>query len=590
MESISYMAEGSAEIRALARKIALLNAVSHGGKADSKAVVGRMMAEHSDLRGQSKLISQLVIDVVSELNNLSLDEQKSILDTEFSDSYEAELDRKRQQSERDSEKALELPELPNAKIGAVITRFPPEPNGFMHIGHAKAAIIGSEYAKMYNGKFILRFDDTNPTAEKKEYYQPFLDAFDWLKIKPDSIRNSSDDMDRFYDLAALMIQNGKAYVCMCTKEEIREKRSRGEVCVHRSRPVEESLSLWHKMIQKEVQKSDATLRFKGDMSALNTTMRDPVLFRIVLEPHPLLGSKYSVWPTYDFAGPIEDSLDGVTHAMRSKEYELRDEQYHAILQSLGLREPVIIEFSRLNLQNTTVHKRTLRPLIAERLVQGWDDPRLPTISALRRRGFLPESIREFILRMGISKVESQPTWDLLESINRKLLDPIAKRFFFVPDPIKVRVSTAPSMIAKLNYHPERADYGSREIKLGDTFLVPLSDIKNLGRGSTFRLIEAYNVTISDIRENLVLVDYAGEDRIPDLPKLQWVNEEAGFPLTVEVPGPLLIDDKFNPDSLKTVHGVVEQAAAQLGIGEIVQLVRFGFCRKDTDQLMIRAHS
>ncbi len=584
------MTESSTEIRALARKISFLNAVSHGGKADTKAVVGRLMAEHGDLRGQSKLITQIVMSVVSELNKLSIDEQKSILNTEYSDSYEAEQERKRKQAERDSEKALELPKLPDAKMGAVVTRFPPEPNGFMHIGHAKAAIICSEYSKMYNGKFILRFDDTNPSAEKKEYYQPFVDAFNWLNIKPDLIRNSSDDMDRFYDLAEQMIRNEKAYVCTCTKEGIREKRARAEACEHRSRPVEENLSLWHQMVMKEIQKSEATLRFKGDMGALNTTMRDPVLFRIVLEPHPLLGNKYSVWPTYDFAGPVEDSLDGVTHAMRSKEYELRDEQYHAILQSLGLRDPTIIEFSRLNLQNTTVHKRTLRPLIAEKLVEGWDDPRLPTISALRRRGFLPESIREFILRMGISKVESQPTWDLLESINRKLLDPISRRFFYVPDPIKLRVSKAPSLIAKLNYHPERTDYGSREIRLGDTFFVPFSDVRNLGRGSIFRLIEAYNVRILDVHENLVLAGYAGEDRTADVPKLQWVTEEGSFPLTIEVPGALLIDDKFNPDSLKIVRGVVEQAAAQLSIGEIVQFVRFGFCRKDSDQLMIRAHS
>jgi glutamyl-tRNA synthetase len=584
------LTENSPEIRALARRIALINAVSHGGKAEPKAVVGRMMAEQSDLRGRSKLVSRLVNDVVSELNKLSLDEQKSILNAEFSDSFEAEQERKRKQAEKDSERALELPELPDAKMSAVVTRFPPEPNGFMHIGHAKAAIIGSEYAKMYKGKFILRFDDTNPSAEKKEYYQPFLDAFEWLKIKPDLIRNSSDDMDRFYDLAVQMIRNDKAYVCTCTKEEIREKRARSESCKHRSRSVEESLSLWRQMVVKELEKNEATLRFKGDMDALNTTMRDPVLFRIVLEPHPLLGNMYSVWPTYDFAGPVEDSLDGVTHAMRSKEYELRDEQYHAILRSLGLREPTLIEFSRLNLQNTTVHKRTLRPLIAEKLVQGWDDPRLPTISALRRRGFLPESIREFILRMGISKVESQPTWDLLESINRKLLDPVARRYFFVPDPVKLKVSEAPSMEAKLNYHPDRVDYGSRQIELGDTFFVSHSDIRNMEKGSTFRLIEAYNVTISDVHENLVLGDYSGEDRPVEVPKLQWVTEMGSFPLTVEVPGPLLIDDKFNPDSLKMVHGVVEQAAAQLTIGEIVQFVRFGFCRKDSDQLMIRTHS
>jgi glutamyl-tRNA synthetase len=584
------MTENSPEIRSLAKKFGLLNAVSHGGKADPRAVVGRIMAERSDLRSQPKLVSQIAMEVVSQLNQLSLNDQAAILGHEYSDSYEAEQDRKRKQAEADSERVFELPELPNAKMGAVVTRFPPEPNGFMHIGHAKAAIIGSEYAKLYKGKFIMRFDDTNPSAEKKEYYQPFIDAFDWLKIRPNTIRNSSDDMDRFYELAEKMIRNGSAFVCSCTHEEMRKKRAERDACEHRSRLAEESLALWHKMVSKQIQKNEATLRFKGDMNSLNSTMRDPVIFRIILEPHPLLGNKYSVWPTYDFAGPVEDSLDGVTHAMRSKEYEQRDEQYQAILRSLDLRCPMIIEFARLNLQNTTVHKRTLRPLIAERLVEGWDDPRLPTISALRRRGFLPESIREFILRMGVSKVESQPTWDLLESINRKLLDPITKRYFFVPDPIKVKISNAPRLGVKMNYHPQRVDYGSREIRLGPTFFVPRSDIANLRKGSKFRLIEAYNVTITDLSENLVLGQYSGEDRLPDVPKLQWVTEEGSFPLTVEVPGPLLIEDKFNPDSLQIVHGLAEEAARQLSVGEIVQFVRFGFCRKDSEQLTIRTHS
>lgn len=584
------MSEISPEIKTLARKYALLNAVSHDGKAESKAVVGRIMAERSDLRTQSKLIMQLTMDVVSEINKLSLDEQKTIISKDFSDSFQAELERKRKQAERDSEKELQLPELPGAKIGAVVTRFPPEPNGFMHIGHAKAAIIGSEYAKLYKGKFIMRFDDTNPSAEKKEYYQAFLDAFEWLKIKPDSVRNSSDDMGRYYDLAEKMIRLGRAYVCTCTKDEMKNRRARGEACEHRFRPIEENLSLWLKMVMKEIQKSEATLRFKGDMSSLNTTMRDPVLFRIIHAPHPLLGDKYAVWPTYDFAGPVEDSLDGVTHALRSKEYELRDEQYHAILQSLKLREPTIIEFSRLNLQNTTVHKRTLKPLIEQKLVEGWDDPRLPTISALKRRGFLPEAIREFILSMGVSKVESQPTWDLLESINRKLLDPISKRYFFVPDPIKLRVSKAPNLRVSLRYHPDRADYGSREISLGDTFYVPFSDIRELRVGSMFRMIEAYNVTISEIHEDLVLADYSGEERIQDTPKLQWVAGEASNPLTVDIPGPLLVDEKFNPNSLQVIHGLAEQAASQIAIGEIVQFVRFGFCRKDSAQVTIRTHS
>jgi glutamyl-tRNA synthetase len=577
------------EISVLLRKHTLLNATSHNGRADLGAVIGRLMAERSDLRSESKRIALLARNVVSEINALALDEQNSALEKEFPESVQAEIQKKKELSKKDSEKSISLPPLPEARDGDVVTRFPPEPNGFMHIGHAKAALLGSEYAKMYKGRFIMRFDDTNPSAEKKEYYGAFLDSFDWLEIKPDTIRNSSDDMERYYELAEKMLENGTAYICSCSQELMRERRSKGEECEHRNQTPKENLSLWRKMTARELGKSDATFRFLGEMHSLNTTMRDPVLFRIIEDPHPLLGNKFVVWPTYDFAGPIEDSLDGVTHAMRSKEYELRDELYHAILKALKMRDPRVIEFSRLKLQNTTVSKRTLAKLIREKLVEGWDDPRLPTISALRRRGFLPEAIREFILSMGISKVESEPTWDLLESYNRKLLDPMAKRYFFVANPVKLRVMDAPRLKVTLKYHPE-AQLGHREIATSDSFFIPSEDSRQLKVGSNFRLIEAFNVQIIKIENEIIHGKYLGEERTVDMPKLQWVSEGQEYPMVVKVPGPLLLNDEFNPNSLKIVNGLAESAVAEIRPGEIFQFVRFGFCRMDSPGTGIRTHS
>jgi glutamyl-tRNA synthetase len=577
------------EISALLRKFALLNALSHNGSADKGAVIARVMAEQSDLRSESKRVSAIATEVLSEINGLDQSKQKSILQEEFPDTLQSEIRRKEEQSKKDSEKTIELPPLEDAKMGEVVTRFPPEPNGYMHIGHTKAAILGSEYAKMYKGKFIMRFDDTNPAAEKREYYSAFLDDFVWLGIKPDAIRNSSDDMDRFYQFAEQMIESESAYICSCTQERMRELRGRGDECEHRRQSTIENLNLWRKMISKELSKSEATLRFRGDMKSLNTTMRDPVIFRIIDQPHPLLGNKYMVWPTYDFAGPVEDSLDGVTHAMRSKEYELRDELYYAILQSLRLRKPRVIEFSRLNLQDTTVSKRSLRKLIQDKLVEGWDDPRLPTISGLRRRGFLALAIRQFILSMGVSKVESQPTWDLLESFNRKLLDPIAKRYFFVPDPIKLKVSEAPKIKVTLKYHPEE-NLGERSIEINDSFFISRGDVDNLKEGSRVRLIEAYNVQVTDVGKDSIQAKYDGEDRVPELRKLQWVSEGEEIPLRAKIPGPLLVNDQFNPESLKIIDGVAEGSASQIEIGKIVQFVRFGFCRKDSAGVVIRTHN
>ncbi len=575
-------------IQIMLRKFALVNSIFHQGKSETGAVIGRVMAERADLRNKSRMVSALAAEVLNAIRQLTLEQQKDALSREFPNALDEESKRRKEISRRDSERGATLPPLPGAVSGAVVTRFPPEPNGFMHIGHAKAAVVGSEYARIYGGKFIMRFDDTNPAVERKEFYEAFLEAFVWLGIKPDLVRNASDDMETFYELANKMIRGSSAYVCMCTQELMRERRSRGEVCQHRSQTVEQDLELWSKMKSGETEKSGAVLRFVGDMQSVNTTMRDPVLFRMVHEPHPIQGTKYKVWPTYDFDGPVEDSLDGVTHAMRSKEYELRDKLYHAILKSLGLREPQIIEFSRLTLQNTTVSKRSLRKLIDEKKVDGWDDPRLPTISGLRRRGFLPEAIKEFILSMGVSKVESEPTWDLLESINRKILDPLAKRYFFVPDPIEIRVEGAPALDVHLKYHPEQ-DYGVRTVKTDGSFFVSRNDLNTIPVGANARLIEAYNIRIVEKNRDKIVSEYFGEERLNGIRKFQWVSAKDIVPLDVKVPGALLSGGEFNPESLRVISGFAESAVKELDIGSMVQFVRFGFCRIDEKGVAILTH-
>ncbi len=577
------------EIRNLARKYALLNAISHGGRADPGSVMGRVLAEYQDLRRDAWRVRSIVSEKVDEVNSIAgQDEQSHVLSREFPNALEQDTARKKQVSRIDAEKSPSLPDLPGALEGSVITRFPPEPNGFMHIGHAKAALIGFEYAKKYSGRFIVRFDDTNPAAESREYYEAFLDSLAWLEIRPDFVKNASDDMERFYELAAKMMSSERAYVCTCSQERMKENRQLMKACEHRSQTPEQNLSLWRMMLDGRLEKNSATLRFAGDMQSLNTTMRDPVLFRIVEERHPLKDKKYRVWPTYDFDGPVEDSLDGVTHAMRSKEYELRDEIYDAILKSLNLRIPRIIEFSRLSLQNTTVSKRSLRKLIESGEVEGWDDPRLPTISGLRRRGFLPRAIREFILSMGVSKVESEPTWDLLESINRKLLDPVARRYFFVSDPVKLVVENAPKLTVNLRNHPEK-DLGQRVVKTDGKFFISGDDAGRLKVGSVVRLIEAYNVRISCIDKDLIMGTYEREERLEGTPKIQWVTETEQTKMQVTVTGPLLIDERYNPHSLKVVEGVAEASVGSLPMGEIIQFVRFGFCRIDQPGRAILAH-
>jgi glutamyl-tRNA synthetase len=273
--------------------------------------------------------------------------------------------------------------------------------------------------------------------------------------------------------------------------------------------------------------------------------------------------------------------------LRSKEYELRDESYYAILDSLGLRKPRIVEFSRLELQNTTVSKRNLRKLIEDGHVEGWNDPRLPTISGLRRRGFLPEAIREFVLSMGVSKVESQPSWDLLESINRRMLDPIAKRFFFVENPVAIEVENAPSVKVVLKFHPDR-DFGQREITTGGKFMISEDDAKTLSPGIKIRLIEAYNIEILSIG-SVIKARFLGHDSIDHIKKLQWVVPDEALPLSVTIAGPLLLQDQYNPSSLRIAKGLIESSGRNINVGEIFQLVRFGFCRLDSSGMAILTH-
>ncbi len=576
------------DISLIARKIALLNANEHDGKANPGAVIGRILSEYPDLRKESSRVKSIVADVTSSINELTISEQRASLQKEFPGVLEGSAARKKELSKAESMKRPQLPELPDAASGSVITRFPPEPNGFMHIGHAKAAILGSEYAKKYAGKFMVRFDDTNPAAEKKEFYDAFLESFDWLGIKPDIVKNASDDMPKFYDIAQQMIQKFAAYVCSCSQGRMREYRASGLACEHRSQSASENFRLWEAMLSGKLEGENSTLRFVGDMQSLNTTMRDPVLFRIVEESHPLKGHSFRVWPTYDFDGPVEDSLDGVTHAMRSKEYELRDELYDAILDAVGLRRPKIIEFSRLQLRNTTVSKRNLRKLIEEGRVQGWDDPRLPTIAGLKRRGILPEAIREFVMAMGLSKVESQPTWDLLESINRKLLDPVAKRYFFTGDPVALEVDGHPHLEVRLKFHPD-FDFGSRAIPTAGKFLISASDASDMTTGSKFRLIEAYNCEVYSRQEGLIRVKRVPDDVQEKITKVQWVTPEGSIPFAVMVTGPLLVDESYNPKSLEILNGRVEKSAENVKVGEIFQLVRFGFCRLDAPGTAILAH-
>ncbi len=551
------------KIKDIARIFALQNAVQFNGKADTKAVAGKVISSLKKNGFSPKDVIPVINQVVKEVNKIKLSNQISELEKIAPDLLIKE------KKERD----FTLPSLPDAKKGKVITRFPPEPNGFLHIGHAKAAIVDSEYAKMYDGKFILRFDDTNPENAHIKFYSAQKDDLKWLGISWQKEYNTSDNLKKHYKLAEKLIEQGDAYVCICSSEKIKHNRFHGKECECRSCSCGDSLDLWKEMHSSL---NDAILRLKGDIRCVNTAMRDPTLFRIIESEHPIHGNKYRVWPTYDFAGAVEDSLSGVTHSFRTKEYELRDECYFKLLELLDLRKPYLLEFSRLSIEGMPVSKRKIKPLIEKGLVSGFDDIRLPTLRGLKRRGIKSEAIKKFVFSQGISKVESSVDFSILESENRKIIDPIAKRYFFVNNPVKLTIDNAPKKTKQISFHPSNKKLGGRIIKTGNTFFVPKSDIDNLKIGDIFRLKDLFNVKI--VKKNKDIVgEYIGEELIADSAKIQWTTNNF-IKTDIFIPHLLFIDEEFNKNSLEMIQGYAEEAASKLKTDDIVQFERFGFVR------------
>ena len=554
----------SDKIQKIARIYALQNAIRFDGNANVKAVVGKVIDVLRKDGFSPKEIIPIVKSVVEKVNNIQLGTQINELEK-----LAPEL-LKKEKKERD----FSLPELPDAERGKVVTRFPPEPNGYLHIGHAKASIVDYEYARMYDGKFILRFDDTNPENAQYEFYEVQKEDLKWLGIEWDVEYRTSDNLEEHYKLAEQLINQGDAYICNCSSDVIKKARFKGQECRCRSISCGENIDLWKEMISSSTE--DTVLRLKGDMTSDNTAMRDPTLFRIIDKPHPIHGSKFRLWPTYDFAGAVEDSISGVTHPFRTKEYELRDECYFRLLDLLKLRKPHLMEFARLSIDGMPVSKRKIKPLIEQKLVTGYNDVRLPTLRGLKKRGILPEAIKQFVISQGISKVESTVTFGILEAFNRKLTDPKARRYFFVKDPVKLVVEDAPSKEKSINFHPTDKKLGSRIIKTGKTFFVPKADMQKIKTGHVFRLKDIFNVKIKE-KNDTILAEYMGEELIPESAKIQWTTDNF-VKMKIFVPHPLFEGDKYNPDSLETVQGFAEKAVSAVKDGEVIQFERFGFVR------------
>ena len=563
------------DILLLIRKYAIKNAVDYNGKASFGSVFSKAISKV----GKGSNLEELktaVSNVVKDINGLTPEQQMS----EFK-KYESEFEE--EYKEKLKKTANPNLELQGAEVGNFATRYAPEPNGYLHLGHAKVVFLEQEQAKIYKGKAFLYFDDTNPEKERQEFVDSIKMDLKWLGAKFDKEYYASDNIEKEYEYARKLIEINKAYVCTCEPETIKKYRFESIECPHSHNPESENMVMFQEMLDGEYDEGKAVLRFKGDIASQNTAMRDPTLMRIKNSTHYRQGDKYLVWPTYDFNTPIMDSIHGVTDAMRSKEYELRDTLYKELLHLLGLRVPRMHYEARLEIKGTVTSKRKLNELINKGLVSGYDDPRLITIAALRRRGILPEAIKKFVLRFGMSLAGSTTDISYLMAENKRLVDPSAKRLFFVENPIRLELEGFANRKVKMALHPN-GNLGEREYEVGNVFYISSPDAEGLDVGSEVRLKDLIGVKVSSISKSAIHGSAIEGQGNKDTKKVQWVSEGNYVKCNVLVPGEMVDkDDNFIDGSLKTSSGYVESYADKLQEREVIQFERFGFATFDGNE-------
>lgn len=505
-------------------------------------------------------------------------------------------------------------------LSHIQTRFPPEPNGYLHIGHAKALFIDFSMAEKFGGSCNLRFDDTNPTKEDEEFVDAIQEDIRWLGFHWDHVFFGSDYFDTCYELAVKLIKKGVAYVCDLSKDEMREYRGTltepGRNSPWRDRSVEENLDLFERMKNGEFPDGSRTLRAKIDMASPNMNMRDPAMYRIIHMRHHHTGDKWCIYPMYDFAHPIQDAIEGVTHSLCSLEYEDHRPLYDWVVEQCEFEhKPRQIEFARLNLTNTMMSKRYLRRLVEERHVAGWDDPRMPTLCGLRRRGYTAESIRDFLTRVGVAKADSVVETAMLEHCVREDLNAHAHRMIAVLDPIRLVVENWPEgkteAVAMENL-PSDPAAGSRTLTFGRELYIQREDFSydppkkyfRLKPDGEVRLKGAYIVKCTryetDEAGNVTTVyctydpeSHSGEGQRKVKGTLHWLSKEDAVPAEFRLYEDLLLPEtpenaqldftqRLNPDSMVKKQGFVEPALAACAPGSRYQFMRVGYFCSDLD--------
>ncbi|MBC7109603.1 MAG: glutamate--tRNA ligase [Archaeoglobi archaeon] len=536
--------------RELILKHALANALKYG-KAEKGAVIGKVVAEVPELKKELRNLMPLFDEVISHVNSLSKEEIERLLREISPEIFEKKREKR------------EVTGLPPLDYDHPVMRFAPNPNGPPTLGSARGMVINGEYARMHDGKLILRFDDTDPKTKRPipEAYDWYVEDYEWLGYKPDVIISASERIPVYYEYAEKLIEMGFAYVCECSREEFKKFKDSSRACPHRERAIEENFELWEKMLSGELSSGEAVLRIKTEMEHPDPAVRDWVAFRIIDVPHPIVGDRFRVWPTLDFESAIEDHLQKVTHIIRGKDLRDSEARQRYIYSYFNWEYPKTIYWGRLKIHEFgKLSTSMIAKGIQEGIYTGWDDVRLPTLRALRRRGITAEAIRRFFISLGIGENDISISMENLYAENRKIIDGVARRYFFVHNPVRMKILEFPErLIARAPLHPKK-DIGFREIEVRGEVFIAESDFRELKEGDRIRLKDLCNVEITSL--NPLKARYEGEN-LKGYRIIHWAPPD-GVKTVV-----------LSPDG--TYEGISEKGVIR-EVGNVVQFERFGFAR------------
>ena len=557
------------DIKAATTKFAAHNASQHDGKAQPGSVIGKVLAEYPELKPRVKEVMPVIQQTIKEVNSWTQEQQQA-----FVEENNPELLEKKKILEEDKV----LPPLENVEnFKMVKTRFAPNPDGALHLGSAEPIIFCDEYAKMYNGHFILRYEDTSAEVKPPipEMYGKIKEDLDWLGVEVHETYIQSDRVEIYYEYAEKVLADGNAYVCTCDVAEYRELYMAKKACPCRELPVEEQLKRWNWMLDGTYKQGEAVVRIKTDLEHPNPAVRDWPALRISEANHPIVGHKYRVWPLYNFSCGLDDHLMGVSHIIRGKEHDVNTTRQRWLQKHLGWDYPEIINVGRLGLEVGILSKSKIRAGIEEGTYSGWDDARLGTLMALRKRGIQPQTIRDTMIHVGPKPVNVSISWDKFASENRKLIEKDSNRYTFIGNPVKFKITGVKKLIvAQLPVHPDYPDRGTRDFDLAPNggavkLLVPGADAEKLSEGQLVRLMGVANVRITKAGDEIE-AEYHSLDhqvaREENAPFVNWIPEGTGVEIKV-----------IQPDA-SVITGVAEATVEEMKPDTMFQFERFGYCR------------